>query len=61
MKGGVSNAHPLPLHLALWTVLWQYHVVLGYKGLVLGDKKTSITLGDLWKMSCRWIKNIKYL
>lgn len=42
-------------------LLWQHHVDLGYKGLDLGDKKTFITLGDLRKMSCRWIKNIKYL
>ena len=45
MKGGVFQS-PLPLHLALCAVLWQHHVVLGYKGLVLGDKKTFITLGD---------------
>ena len=62
MKGGVNSNSPLPLHLALWAVLWQHHVVIGYKGLVLGDKKTFITQGDLRKMSCRCkIKNVKYL
>ena len=54
---------PPPPSLSTWHsgLLWQHHVDLGYKGLDLGDKKTFITLGDLRKMSCRWIKNFKYL
>lgn len=60
---GIPIPSPPPTSPSTWHsgLLWQHHVDLGYKGLDLGDKKTFITLGDLWKMSCRWIKNFKYL